>query len=163
MGMLATAINALAISDVFLRAGIDTRVMCAIQMPEIGEYYTRDAARRHLAEGRVVIFACGLGRPYFSTDTAGALRAIEIDADAILMAKNIDGVYTADPKLDPTAVKLDRVSYSDILAKDLRVIDLTSAALCKDNRIPTLVFGLDDAENIYRAVSGEPLGTLITE
>ncbi|MBO7762338.1 MAG: UMP kinase [Clostridia bacterium] len=163
MGMLATAINALAISDVFLRAGIDTRVMCAIQMPEIGEYYTRDAARRHLAEGRVVIFACGLGRPYFSTDTAGALRAIEIDADAILMAKNIDGVYTADPKLDPTAVKLDRVSYSDILAKDLRVIDLTSAALCKDNHIPTLVFGLDDAENIYRAVSGEPLGTLITE
>ena len=163
MGMLATAINALAISDVFLRAGIDTRVMCAIQMPEIGEYYTRDAARRHLAEGRVVIFACGLGRPYFSTDTAGALRAIEIEADAILMAKNIDGVYTADPKLDPTAVKLDRVSYSDILAKNLRVVDLTSAALCKDNRIPTLVFGLDDAENIYRAVSGEPLGTLITE
>ena len=163
MGMLATAINALAISDVFLRAGIDTRVMCAIQMPEIGEYYTRDAAVRHLREGRVVIFAAGLGRPYFSTDTAGALRAIEIGADAILMAKNIDGVYTADPKTDPTAVKLDRVSYSEILARDLRVIDLTSAALCKENKMPTLVFGLDDPENIYRAVTGEALGTLITE
>jgi uridylate kinase len=163
MGMLATAINALAISDVFLQAGIDTRVMCAIQMPEIGEYYTRDAAVRHLREGRVVIFAAGLGRPYFSTDTAGALRAIEIGADAILMAKNIDGVYTADPKTDPTAVKLDRVSYSEILARDLRVIDLTSAALCKENKMPTLVFGLDDPENIYRAVTGEALGTLITE
>ncbi|MBR7095344.1 MAG: UMP kinase [Clostridia bacterium] len=163
MGMLATAINALALSDAFIRAGIDTRVMCAIQMPEIGEYYTRDAAVRHLSEGRVVIFAGGLGRPYFSTDTAGALRAVEIGADAVLMAKNIDGVYTADPKTDPTAKKLQRVTYSEVLARGLRVIDTTATALSMDNNLPTLVFGLDDPDNIYRAAMGEELGTLITE
>lgn len=163
MGMLATAINALALSDAFIRAGIDTRVMCAIQMPEIGEYYTRDAAVRHLSEGRVVIFAGGLGRPYFSTDTAGALRAVEIGADAVLMAKNIDGVYTADPKTDPTAKKLQRITYSEVLARGLRVIDTTATALSMDNKIPTLVFGLDDPDNIYRAAMGEELGTLITE
>ena len=162
MGMLATAINALALSDAFLREGIDTRVMCAIQMPEIGEYYTRDAAVAHLAAGRVVIFAGGLGRPYFSTDTAGALRAVEIGADAVLMAKNIDGVYTADPKTDPTAKKLERITYGEILTKGLRVIDSTAAALSNDNRMPTLVFGLDDPDNIYRAVMGEKLGTVIT-
>ena len=163
MGMLATAINALALSDAFIRAGIDTRVMCAIQMPEIGEYYTRDAAVRHLSEGRVVIFAGGLGRPYFSTDTAGALRAVEIGADAVLMAKNIDGVYTADPKTDPTAKKLQRITYSEVLARGLRVIDTTATALSMDNKLPTLVFGLDDPDNIYRAAMGEELGTLITE
>ena len=163
MGMLATAINALALSDAFVRAGIDTRVMCAIQMPEIGEYYTRDAAVRHLSEGRVVIFAGGLGRPYFSTDTAGALRAVEIGADAVLMAKNIDGVYTADPKTDPTAKKLQRITYSEVLARGLRVIDTTATALSMDNKLPTLVFGLDDPDNIYRAAMGEELGTLITE
>ena len=163
MGMLATAINALALSDAFIRAGIDTRVMCAIQMPEIGEYYTRDAAVRHLSEGRVVIFAGGLGRPYFSTDTAGALRAVEIGADAVLMAKNIDGVYTADPKTDPTAKKLQRITYSEVLARGLRVIDTTATALSMDNNLPTLVFGLDDPDNIYRAAMGEELGTLITE
>ena len=162
MGMLATAINALALSDAFIRAGIDTRVMCAIQMPEIGEYYTRDVAVAHLAAGRVVIFAGGLGRPYFSTDTAGALRAIEIDADAVLMAKNIDGVYTADPKVDPTARKLESVTYGEILSLGLRVIDSTAAALSNDNAMPTLVFGLDDPDNIYRAVMGEKLGTVIT-
>ncbi len=163
MGMLATAINALALSDAFIRAGIDTRVMCALQMPEIGEYYTRDAAVRHLAKGRVVIFAGGLGRPYFSTDTAGALRAAEIGADAVLMAKNIDGVYTADPKVDPTAKKIDKISYTEVLARGLRVIDTTATALSMDNKIPTLVFGLDDPDNIYRAAMGEALGTLITE
>ncbi len=162
MGMLATAINALALSDAFTRAGIDTRVMCAIQMPEIGEYYTRDAAVAHLAAGRVVIFAGGLGRPYFSTDTAGALRAVEIGADAVLMAKNIDGVYTADPKTDKTAVKLDAITYAEVLARGLRVIDTTATALSMDNKMPTLVFGLDDPDNIYRAVMGETLGTLIT-
>lgn len=162
MGMLATAINALALSDAFIRAGIDTRVMCAIQMPEIGEYYTRDAAVAHLSAGRVVIFAGGLGRPYFSTDTAGALRAVEIGADAVLMAKNIDGVYTADPKTDPAAEKLDKITYAEVLARGLRVIDTTATALSMDNKMPTLVFGLDDPENIYRAVMGEELGTLIT-
>ena len=163
MGMLATSINALALSDAFLRAGIDARVMCAIQMPEIGEYYTRDAAVRHLEAGRVVIFAGGLGRPYFSTDTAGALRAVEIGADAVLMAKNIDGVYTADPKTDPTAKKIDKITYSEVLARGLRVIDTTATALSMDNKLPTLVFGLDDPDNIYRAAMGEELGTLITE
>ncbi len=162
MGMLATAINALALADAFIRAGIDARVMCAMQMPEIGEYYTRDAAVAHLSAGRVVIFAGGLGRPYFSTDTAGALRAVEIEADAVLMAKNIDGVYTADPKTDPTAVKLDAITYAEVLARGLRVIDTTATALSMDNKMPTLVFGLDDPDNIYRAVMGEKLGTLIT-
>lgn len=161
MGMLATAINALALSDAFIRAGIDTRVMTAMQMPEIGEYYTRDAAVRHLEEGRVVIFAGGTGRPYFSTDTAGALRAIEIGADAILMAKNIDGVYSADPKVDKNAVKYDEITYAEVLSGGLRVIDLTATALCMDNRVPTLVFGLDDPDNIYRAAAGEAIGTLI--
>ena len=161
MGMLATAINALALADNFIRAGIDARVMTAMQMPEIGEYYTRDAAVRHLEAGRVVIFAGGTGRPYFSTDTAGALRAIEIGADAILMAKNIDGVYSADPKVDKNAVKYDEITYAEVLSGGLRVIDLTATALCMDNRVPTLVFGLDDPDNIYRAAAGEAIGTLI--
>ena len=161
MGMLATAINALALADNFIRAGIDARVMTAMQMPEIGEYYTRDAAVRHLEAGRVVIFAGGTGRPYFSTDTAGALRAIEIGADAILMAKNIDGVYSADPKVDKNAVKYDEITYAEVLSGGLRVIDLTATALCMDNSVPTLVFGLDDPENIYRAAAGEAIGTLI--
>ena len=162
MGMLATAINALALQDAFLAAGLDARVLSAINMPEVAEYYTRDTAVRHLEAGRVVIFAGGLGRPYFSTDTAGALRAVEIGADAILMAKNVDGVYTADPRKDPTAKRLDAISYSEIVAKKLGVVDLTSAILCMENRMPTLVFGLDDPENIYRAAAGERLGTLLT-
>ncbi len=163
MGMLATVINALALQDAFLRAGADTRVMSAVSMPDVCEYYRRDAALAHLAAGRCLIFAGGTGRPYFSTDTAAALRAAEIGADAILMAKNIDGVYTADPNVDPTAVKLDTLTYTDILTKNLRVIDLTSAALCKDNGINTVVFGLRDPENICRVVAGEAIGTLISE
>ncbi len=162
MGMLATAINAMALQDACIRAGFDARVLSAISMPEVGEYYTRDAAVRHLEAGRAVIFAGGLGRPYFSTDTAGALRAAEIGADAILMAKNIDGVYTADPREDSTAVKLDSITYSELLDRGLRVVDLTSAVLCMEQKIPTLVFGLDEPENIYRAAMGESLGTLIT-
>ena len=162
MGMLATAINAMALGDACIRAGLDARVLSALSMPEIGEYYTRDAAVRHLEAGRVVIFACGLGRPYFSTDTAGALRAAEIGADVILMAKNIDGVYTADPRVDATAVKLSAITYGELLDRGLKVVDLTSAVLCMENSIPTLVFGLEDPENIYRAAMGESLGTLIT-
>ena len=162
MGMLATAINAIALQDAFLRAGVEARVLSALSIPEAAEYYTRDAAVRHLEAGRAVIFAGGLGRPYFSTDTAGALRAAEIGADAILMAKNIDAVYTADPKVDPAAVRLDTLTYSEMLERGLRVIDLTSAVLCMENKIPTLVFGLDDPDNIYRAAMGEKLGTLIT-
>lgn len=163
MGMLATAINSIALQDAFIEAGIDARIQSAIEMREIGEYYTRDAAVSHLKAGRVVIFACGLGEPFFSTDTAGALRAIEIGADVMLMAKNIDGIYSADPKVCPDAKRYDSISYSEILAKNLKVIDSTAAALCMDNRLPTLVFGLTDAENIYRAVMGESIGTIVTQ
>ncbi len=163
MGMLATAINSIALQDAFIEAGIDARIQSAIEMKEIGEYYTRDAAVAHLKAGRVVIFAAGLGEPFFSTDTAGALRAIEIGADVMLMAKNIDGVYSADPKVCPDAKRYDRISYADILAKNLKVIDSTATALCMDNRLQTLVFGLNDAENIYRAVMGEAIGTIITQ
>ncbi len=163
MGMLATAINSIALQDAFIEAGIDARIQSAIEMREIGEYYTRDAAVAHLKAGRVVIFACGLGEPFFSTDTAGALRAIEIGADVMLMAKNIDGIYSADPKVCPDAKRYDSISYSEILAKNLKVIDSTATALCMDNRLPTLVFGLNDAENIYRAVMGEAIGTIVTQ
>ena len=162
MGMLATAINALALQDAFIAAGLDARVMSAIQMPEVAEYYTRDAAVRHLEAGRVVIFAGGIGRPCFSTDTAGALRAVEIGADAILMAKNIDGVYTGDPKTDSTAVRLDTVTYTEVIEKKLRVVDLTSVILCMEHKMPTLVFGLDDPENILRAAAGDKIGTVVT-
>ena len=163
MGMLATAINSIALQDAFIEAGIDARIQSAIEMREIGEYYTRDAAVAHLKAGRVVIFACGLGEPFFSTDTAGALRAIEIGADVMLRAKNIDGIYSADPKVCPDAKRYDSISYSEILAKNLKVIDSTATALCMDNRLPTLVFGLNDAENIYRAVMGEAIGTIVTQ
>ncbi len=163
MGMLATAINSIALQDAFIEAGIDARIQSAIEMREVGEYYTRDAAVAHLKAGRVVIFACGLGEPFFSTDTAGALRAIEIGADAMLMAKNIDGIYNADPKVCPDAKRYDSITYSEILSKNLKVIDSTAAALCMDNGLPTLVFGLTDAENIYRAVMGEANGTIVTQ
>ncbi len=162
MGMLATAINSIALQDAFIEAGIDARIQSAIEMREIGEYYTRDEALAHLKAGRVVIFACGLGEPFFSTDTAGALRAIEIGADVMLMAKNIDGIYNADPKVCPDAKRYDSITYAEILAKKLKVIDSTAAALCMDNRLPTLVFGLTDAENIYRAVMGDAVGTIVT-
>ena len=162
MGMLATTINALALQDTFKQEGIDARVMTAISMPAAAEPYTRDRAIHHLEKGRVVIFGCGLGSPFFSTDTAAALRAAEINADAILMAKNIDGIYTADPKKDPTARKLDFINYRDILSGGLKAIDSTATAFCMDNNIPIFVFGLDDEENIYRAVMGESLGTLVS-
>ncbi len=163
MGMLATAINSIALQDAFIEAGLDARIQSAIEMKEIGEYYTRDSAVAHLAAGRVVIFAGGLGEPFFSTDTAGALRAIEIGADVMLMAKNIDGIYDADPKTNPKARRFDRITYSEILAKNLKVIDSTAAALCMDNKLPTLVFGLTDAENIYNAVMGNAVGTIVTQ
>ncbi len=162
MGMLATTINALALQDTFRQEGIDARVMTAISMPAAAEPYTRDRAIHHLEKGRVVIFGCGLGSPFFSTDTAAALRAAEINADVILMAKNIDGIYTADPKKDPTARKLDFINYRDILSGGLKAIDSTATAFCMDNNIPIFVFGLDDEENIYRAVMGESLGTLVS-
>lgn len=162
MGMLATAINSLALQDAFCREGIDARAMTAVPMEAFAEPYTRDRALHHLARGRVVIFACGLGLPFFSTDTAAVLRAAEIGADMVLMAKNIDGVYTADPRKDPTAKKIDEMSCGEILSRGLTALDLTATTFCMDKKIPVLVFGLDDPDNILRAVMGEKLGTLIT-
>ena len=161
MGMLATTINALALQDAFIKAGLDARVMTSISMPQAAEPYTRDRAVYHLSKGRVVILGCGLGSPFFSTDTAAALRAAEIGADVILMAKNIDGIYTADPKKDKNAKKLDFINYKDILSGGLKAIDSTATAFCMDNDMPIFVFGLDNEENIYRAVMGEALGTLV--
>ncbi len=161
MGMLATAINALAVADVLEQNGVDVRVQTAIEMKAIAEPYIRSRATRHLEKGRVVIFGCGTGNPFFSTDTAAVLRAAEIDADVILLAKNIDGVYSADPKKDPSAVKFDTITYSEVLARRLQVMDSTATSLSMDNKIPVLLFALADPENIYRAVMGEKIGTVI--
>ena len=162
MGMLATCVNALMLKDAFVRAGMDACVLTSVAMTAFAEEYTVARARAYLDAGKVVVLGGGLGLPYFSTDTASALRAAEMEADVMLMAKNIDGVYTDDPKTNPNAVKLDTISCREILRDGLRCIDSTAAALCMDAHIPVLVFGLDDPENIYRAVAGENLGTLIT-
>ena len=163
MGMLATVMNALAVSDVLEQKGVDARVQTAIEMRGVAEPYVRAEAVRHLEAGRVVIFGCGTGNPYFSTDTAAALRAVEIDADVILLAKNIDGVYSADPAKDPTAVKYDAISYEEVLDKRLQVMDSTATSLAMDNQVPVLVFALKDPENIVRAVCGENVGTVVGE
>ena len=162
MGMLATAINALALQDAFVQLGVDCRVMTAIAMHEVAEPYIRNKAVHHLESGRVVIFGCGIGSPFFSTDTTAVLRAAEINADVVMMAKNIDGVYTADPRVDHSAVKLEEISYMDILSRELKVIDGTAASFGKDNHIPLLLFGIDDPHNIVRAVEGEKIGTIVT-
>ena len=161
MGMLATAMNGLALQDALEARGLNTRVQTAIEMREIAEPYIKRKAVKHLEKGRVVIFACGTGNPYFTTDTGAALRAAEIDAEVILLAKTIDGVYSADPKLDPTAVKYDEISYTDILNKDLKVMDSTATALCRDNKIPLMVFGIDKPENMVKIVKGEKIGTIV--
>ena len=161
MGMLATTMNALALQDALEARGVYTRVQTAIEMREIAEPYIKRKAAKHLERGRIVIFACGTGNPYFTTDTAAALRAAETEADVILLGKNIDGVYSADPKLDPTAFKYDEITYAEVLNKDLKVMDSTATALCKDNHIPLQVFGIADPENIVRAVKGEPIGTIV--
>ena len=161
MGMLATAMNGLALQDALESRGIYTRLQTAIEMREIAEPYIKRKAVKHLERGRIVIFACGTGNPYFTTDTAAALRAAETEADVILLGKNIDGVYSADPKLDPTAVKYDEITYAEVLSKDLKVMDSTATALCKDNNIPLQVFGIADPENIVRAVKGEKIGTIV--
>ena len=155
MGMLATAINALAVADVLEQKGVEVRVQTAIEMRSVAEPYIRSRAIRHLEKGRVVIFGCGTGNPFFSTDTAAVLRAAEIDADVILLAKNIDGVYSADPRKVPDAVKYDSITYSDVLAQRLQVMDSTATSLSMDNKIPVLLFALKDPENILRAVMGE--------
>lgn len=161
MGMMATVMNALALSDVFEQIGVPVRVQTAISMSQIAEPYIRLKADNHLSKGKVVIFGCGTGCPYFSTDTAAVLRAAEIGADAILLAKNIDGVYSADPKLDPNAVKYDKISYDDVLANHLAVMDTTATSLSMDNNIPVIVFALKDPENIVRVVLGEDIGTKV--
>jgi len=163
MGMLATTLNCLALADVMEQHGMAVRVQTAIEMRAIAEPYIRSKAIRHLEKGRVVIFGCGTGNPYFSTDTAAVLRAAEINADAILLAKNIDGVYSADPRKDPSAVKYDSITYDEILAKRLEAMDSTATSLSMDNRIPVILFALKDPENIYRVVMGEKIGTIVKE
>lgn len=162
MGMLATVMNAIALEDAFVSVGLDTVVMTAVPIQGVGEVYNRDAAIRHLEAGKVVIFGAGTGSPYFTTDTTALLRAAEIKADASLFAKNIDGVYTADPRKDPSAVKLDNITYDRILSERLGVIDLTAATFGLENKMTVLLFGLAEPENIVRAISGEKLGTLLT-
>ena len=161
MGMLATAMNGLALQDALEARGIFTRLQTAIEMREIAEPYIKRKADKHLQKGRVVIFACGTGHPYFSTDTGAALRAAEINADIILLAKTIDGVYSADPKIDKTAIKYDEISYIDILDKDLKVMDSTATSLCRDNQIPLMVFEIAKPENIVKIVKGEHIGTIV--
>ena len=163
MGMLATTINALALADALEQRGVDVRVQSAIEMNKIAEPYIRNKATRHLEKGRVVIFACGTGNPYFSTDTAAVLRAAEINAEVILLAKNIDGVYDSDPAKNPDAKKYDHLSYMDVLNQGLGVMDTTATSLSMDNHIPILVFALADPENIVRAVLGEKIGTIVQE
>lgn len=161
MGMLATVINSLAMQDALEQMDVPTRVQTAIEMRQIAEPYIRRRAMRHLEKGRVVIFACGTGNPYFSTDTAAALRAAEMEADLILLAKNIDGVYDSDPKKNPDAKRYDKISYLDVLNQGLMVMDTTAITLCMDNNIPISVFGLSEDQGIERVVCGEQLGTII--
>lgn len=161
MGMLATAINALAVADSLEAQGLQARVQTGIDMSQIAEPYIRGKAIRHLEKGRVVIFGCGTGNPYFSTDTAAALRSAEIDADVILLAKKVDAVYDSDPNKNPNAVKFDKISYIDVLNRGLGVMDSTATSLCMDNNIPIHVFGLNEPENIVKAVCGETIGTFV--
>ncbi len=161
MGMLATAMNGLALQDAIEKRGIATRLQTAIEMRQIAEPFTQRRAMRHLEKGRILIFSCGTGSPFFSTDTAAALRAAEIGANAILVAKTIDGVYTADPKLDPTAQKIDHVTYQEILEKDLKVMDSTAISICKDNDIPLVVFAMSNPKNIIKAANEENIGTKV--
>ena len=162
MGMLATVINALALSDAIERYGTTTRVVTAIEMREVAEPFIRRRAIRHLTRGRVVVFGAGTGNPYFSTDTAAALRAMEIRAEVILKGTKVDGVFTADPLLDPTATRLDAVSYLQVLEQQLKVMDFTAISLCMDNKLPIVVFNLRTEGNIRRAVLGETVGSLVT-
>ena len=161
MGMLATAINSLALADALEQLDCEVRVQTAIAMNEIAEPYIRNRAVRHLEKGRVVVFGCGTGNPFFSTDTAAALRAAEIEADIILKASMVDGVYDSDPKTNPHAVKYDELSFTEVLNKELKVMDSTAASLCRDNHLPILVFNLEDPQNIVRAIAGENIGTVV--
>lgn len=163
IGMLATTMNALTIHDAFAQLGVESRVQTAIEMRQIAEPYIRNKAVRHLEKGRIVIFGCGTGNPFFSTDTAAALRAAEINADVILKATNVDGVYTEDPRKNPQACRYDRLTLNEMLSRDLHVLDGAATAICRDNDIPIYVFDMTDPENIVRAVKGENIGTLVAK
>ena len=161
MGMLATVMNAIAVADVLEQFGLDARVLSAVEMNKFAEYFTRDTANRYLNEGKVVLFAAGTGNPYFSTDTGAVLRGVEIEADAVLMAKNIDAIYTADPRKDPTAKALHEINYMYILENHLTAIDITATAFAMENQMPIHIFGLDNPENITKVIMGEKLGTIV--
>ena len=161
MGMLATVMNAIAVADVLEQHGLDARVLTAVEMHKYAEYFTRDTANRYLNEGKVVLFAAGTGNPYFSTDTGAVLRGVEIEADAILMAKNVDAIYSADPAKDPNAVRYTQLTYSEVLAKNLRATDITAMALAMDNDMTMVCFGLSEENSIMRVVRGEAVGTTV--
>jgi uridylate kinase len=162
MGMLSTVINAIALQDAIEKLGLFCRVMSAIAMHQVTEPYIRRRAMRHLEKGRIVIFAAGTGNPFFSTDTAASLRAMEIKADILLKATSVDGIYSADPKKDAAATKFDQITYNDIIRLNLGVMDTTAVSLCKDNNMPMMVFSMKESGNIVRVVSGEKLGSLVT-
>ena len=161
MGMLGTVMNAIAVADALEKHGIDARVLSAVEMNKFTEYFTRDTAERYLSEGKVVLFAAGTGNPYFSTDTGAVLRGVEIEADAILMAKNIDAIYSADPRKDPNAKRYTHLTYSEALAKNLKATDITAMALAMDNDMTMVCFGLDEENSILRVVRGEEIGTTV--
>ena len=161
MGMLATVMNAIAVADVLDQHGVDARVLTAVEMHKFAEYFTRDTAERYLNDGKVVLFAAGTGNPYFSTDTGAVLRGVEIEADAILMAKNVDAIYSADPNKDPNAVKYTNLTYDEALAKNLKATDITAMALAKDNDMTMVCFGLDEENSIVRVARGEAIGTTV--
>ena len=163
MGMLATVMNSIAVADALEKHGVDARVLTAVEMNKFAEYFKRDAADRYLNEGKVVIFAAGTGNPYFSTDTGAVLRGVEIEADAVLLAKNVDGIYSADPNVDPTAVKFDALTYDEVLARHLKATDTTAMTLAMDNHMSLVCFALKDPENIIRVVRGEKIGTIVKE
>ena len=161
MGMLGTVMNAIAVADALEKHGVDARVLSAVEMNKFAEYFTRDTAERYLNEGKVVLFAAGTGNPYFSTDTGAVLRGVEIEADAILMAKNIDAIYSADPKKDPNAVRYTRLTYGEALARNLKATDITAMALAMDNDMTMVCFGLDEENSIVRVVRGEEIGATV--
>ncbi len=161
MGMLGTVMNAIAVADALEKHGVDARVLSAVEMNKFTEYFTRDTAERYLNEGKVVLFAAGTGNPYFSTDTGAVLRGVEIEADAILMAKNIDAIYSADPAKDPTATRYTQLTYGEALAKNLKATDITAMALAMDNDMTMVCFGLDEENSIERVVKGEAIGTTV--
>ena len=163
MGMLATVMNSIAVADALEKHGVDARVLSAVEMNKFAEYFTRDTAERYLNEGKIVIFAAGTGNPYFSTDTGAVLRGVEIEADAILLAKNVDGIYSADPNLDSAAVKFDELTYDEVLARHLKATDTTAMTLAMDNHMTLACFALADPKNIIRVICGEKIGTIVKE